>query len=263
MSDQGYLETWARGLQIPYFGDFTAGLAAVGDQLLGWARRVVYEHMPATASSVSLPLLASERQIIRGGSETDEALAARLSLWIQQHQLDGSPAGLLAAIYLGGFGGVGDCVLLQQYGGHFTLNGDGPDLTLVRASSAQLPWLSAGFYDNSNPAIPASTDGKPAIPPFTIPLASLGPTPMDGEGNQYNGRFVLVFLNDAGAQLATQANLDRLRAIVRLCRPASRPCVGIYAYTEASVWDYPSGRTWDDDGDPWWDEGTFTAYAGA
>lgn len=123
-------ETWAKALRVSWMGvkaqQIVGGLAAVlGDWTLDWANQANLEHLPEYATAPSVSLIASERQIDAGPSETTSALATRLTYATTQWKLAGTPLGLLLALYYAGFPGA---VVVQQNGLGFSLNGT-PDLS--------------------------------------------------------------------------------------------------------------------------------------
>src|SRR6185295_11688784 len=108
----------------------------------------------------------------------------------------------------------------------------------------------------ANPGIPASTDGKPAIPAHTIPWWTLPGGPMDAAGNQHNGRFAIVFGDDApDPDLDDAANLARIRRVIRDWRPAKALCAAIHVVSGGHYYGEP-GVEWG--ADQW--NGTGTIY---
>ena len=95
--------------------------AVLGDQAVDWATQALLEHLPQYASVASNALTGSERQIVRGKTETDAGYAFRLVLAVPQWKMAGRPLGLLTALY---FGGYTSAVLCQQNGVYHYLTGD-------------------------------------------------------------------------------------------------------------------------------------------
>jgi hypothetical protein len=235
------------------FGGFATTL---GDQTTLWAQRANLEHFPLAADDdASIALLFSERQLEPGPSETDDSKRARLVAWLQQHTEAGDPVGLLLQLY---YSDLGTPVLVQQNGLRWEII-DTPNLADIGRVGPLPSWMLKGKHNNANPPIPASTDGKPAIAPMTVPWYALAPGPMDAAGNQFNSRFAIWYLlGQPPASLATAENLARIRRLIAAWKPAKATCTGIYVST-GGVWDDGIGH-WDD-GIGVWDDGTFTFYS--
>jgi len=265
----GLYEEWARALPLGHNGPINQALWAalakvVGDNSLADAQAMVAESLPGYASANANGLTANDRGLEKGPSESDADFAARLLAAADQWRLAGTPVGLLIQLYHAGFSGA---VLVQQNGIAHTLT-SAPNLdelaAFVAALRARAPiafpsWYVAADLGNGNPAIPASTDGKAAIPVGTVPWWSFG-SDMDAEGNQHCGRFALVFPSGTSPGLGTAATLARLRRLVDKWRPRARHCVGFYVVSSGTTWDWPVG-TWNDTPGDTWDASAVTFYA--
>lgn len=253
----GVYEDWIQRVRIKWMrGPIMRAFAAVlGDATLDWARTARRETMPLLASEPANGITANDRQIIRGPAESAASFAERLARAPLQWQLAGSPLGLLVQLHFAGFEGA---VLVTQNGLAFVIEGTPSldDLETARDTYTAPSWFS--FYDlGSNPAIPASTDGKPAIAAGTIPWWTFG-DPMDAEGNQYNSRFGLLFPATAtDPDLGDADRLATFRRIVHSWRDGKAKFMGTWVATAGTMWGWPPDITW---GSFNWG-GTVTFYA--
>lgn len=257
----GYFKTWIEGVPIPYFGPLTSAFASVADRLRDLSLRAIRIHLPSDAigDADAMALLGSERQLERAPSETDTAYAERLIHWIQIYQQASTPLGLLLLL---DEMGLGDGVIIQQNGLAWHLNAT-PNLADLADAGGLPSWCTRTVLPNGNPAIPASTDGKAAIAALTIPWASIGAGPMDADGNQWCGRFIVAWPSGlpGGLTFADPDTLALARRTVKAWRPAAKWCAGFYVSDSGEAWDAPTTRTWDDGGAAWWDEGTTSFYS--
>ena len=257
----GRFERWVGGWRLafngPNFRAFFGGLAAVVDRLAGEALQAAREATPSLAEDeASFGLFGRDVGIERGPTETLASYQVRLAHQVAQNKLHGTSLGLLCQLHWLGFPGA---VVVQQNGYAHSLTSDpsAPDLTAALAAKSKPSWYQIEEL-GPNPAIPASTDGKPAIAAGTIPWWTFG-DPMDAEGNQYNSRFGLIW--DASAtdpDLGTAANLARLRRVVRKWRAGKSRCVVARVITSGHYWGEP-GLLWGAGGLVW--GGTSTSYA--
>jgi hypothetical protein len=262
-------QTWARDLRLAFNGTkggrILSGFAQIlVDKAIDWGTAAVIKRFPQPTDGslpdpAALALLASERQIEPGPTETSSALATRLVAAIPQWRLAGSPIGMLVEMYFAGFPGA---VVVTQTGRYYTITGTPnlDDVEAVRTDYTIPSWFTSGNL-GLNPYIPASTDGKPAIPAGTVYWFTFDGG-MDGDGNQYNSRFGILFPSTApDPGLGTTANLDRLSRIVNRWRPAKAKCFGVAVYVSGAIWGWPVDSTWGDFGGaslPW--GGTVTSY---
>lgn len=243
----GLYEQWAKDLPLGHNGPINQALwgalaKVVGDNSLADAQSMVFESLPGYASAGANGLTANDRGLEKGPAESDDDFAARLLVAADQWALAGTPVGLLMQLWWSGFE---EAVLVQQNGIAHTLTG-APVLeelsAFVAALRAQAPiafpsWYVVEDLPNANPELPASADGKPAVAALTIPWWSFDGG-MDAEGNQYCGRFALVFPSSAPEPgLGTAATLARLRRIVEKWRPTSRKCMGFYVQASGAAWN--------------------------
>lgn len=257
MSASDIFETWAKQLGAGFNGPTNQALwggmaAVVGDRTLDDAQAMVTESLPLQASAAANGLTANDRGLVKGPSESDADFAARLVAYRYQWSLAGTPVGLLIQLYYSGFQSP---VLVQQNGRRHQLTAT-PDLgelaAFVAAWRAQEPvafpsWYTAADLAAANPAIPASTDGKPAIPANTVPwwMFDAG---MDGAGNQWCSRFGLVYPTSGGTppDFTDAQTLGQIRRLIAAWKPASRRCAGIWVAGHSVV--YGMGRKYGDGG---------------
>jgi hypothetical protein len=239
-------EEWAKALALGFNGPVNQRLyaalgATIGDRTLDDAQAMVVESLPSYASAAANGLTGNDRVLERGPSETDASYAARLVAYVDQWRLAGAPVGLLLQLQYTGFSGA---ILVQQNGLAHYLSGtiDLADLaTFVANWKAQTPsafpsWYVRATLPNGNPALPASADGKAAIPALTIPWWAFD-AGMDAEGNQFCSRFALVFPSTSSPGLGTASNLARLRRIVEAWKPGRVLCMGFYVQTSGTTWN--------------------------
>lgn len=60
----------------------------------------VRKRFPVAGAFDALPLIGTERKMIRGPAETDEVYASRLATWLDAHKLRGNPYALLQQLHL-------------------------------------------------------------------------------------------------------------------------------------------------------------------
>lgn len=211
------------------------------DKATEWAVASLTRGFPETADSMGVGLLASERQLELDPAASNATNAARLLAYVLQWRLAGTPIGLLLQLNFAGFAGA---VVVQQNGlahrltGTVTIGDLGSFLSSwpVVGTVPAPTWYSRTVLPNGNPAIPASTDGKPAIPAMTVPWWSFD-YGMDSAGNQFCSRFALVFPTGTTPSLGTASNLARLRRIIAAWKPAKATPVAIYVQTSGATWN--------------------------
>lgn len=249
-------EEWARRFRIAWNGTRGAEWLATIGKLLGDSMEeggvyALRQGMPEYAESSNVHVLAAERGIEVGPltTTTTEARVTRAARSINRFR--GTPLGLLLALYYADFLDTPTGAVLITQNGLAWYIGTGFNLDdLEDAETAAPSWLTKTSRANNNPALPASTDGRPAVPAFTVPWYSLTGGPMDADGNQFTSRFAVLFPFglQAGAELSTAANLARIRRIIREWKPAKTTCVGIYVSTSGFSWGW--GAEWGD-GSQW------------
>lgn len=262
-------DRWARELALGFNGPrnqaLYGGMARViGDRTLDDAQAMVTESLPLVASPTANGLTANDRVLVKGPAESDASFAARLVAYVDQWRLASTPVGLLIQLYYVGFSGA---VVVQQNGLAHYLSG-APKLdelaVFVANWQARTPTAFPAWYVQvalpaGNPSIPASADGKAAIPVATVSWWNFD-SDMDSEGNQFCGRFALLFPASTSPGLGTAATLARLRRLVADWKPGARLCVGFYVCTAGVYWDWPTGL-WDDTPGDTWDASSVTFYA--
>lgn len=249
----GAFEEWANKLRLPLNRD-------AGRNILGAFARVIadlaaeeaedanFEHLPQKASITdSIKLVASERLIEPGTTETTANLARRLTYAVDQWQLASQPVGMLCALQFAGFCPVAeDVIIVQQNGRAHRLTTVPPDLDDMRAAV-----LSSDL--GNNPPI----GGVRPLAAGVTPWWHID-TDIDAENDQFNGRFALLYPAPLGTWAApvnpptdvsspTRSEVNRLRRIVQRWKPAKAKCVGIYVATAGEMWGWPVG-TWGDPG---------------
>lgn len=101
-------ENWITSLRLAWMGIvgkriFGAFSQIVGDRTVDWANQANAEHLPLYASAQAVALIASERQIDAGPSESVSDLATRLTQAVAQWQRAGTPLGMLLALHYAEF----------------------------------------------------------------------------------------------------------------------------------------------------------------
>jgi hypothetical protein len=243
----GIYETWGRSLRFSFSGlGFKAIFGAfgkvLGDRSLDDAKAAIMERLPGFASAPANSLTSNDRQLVQGPSETDANFAARLIAARDQWRLGSAPLGLLVQLHFAGFDGG---VLLQQNGLGWTLTG-APVLADLVDLSALPSWCSRVEL-HTNPWIPPSTDGKPALAAGTHPWGVFDGG-MDGNGNQWCSRFFVLFPSTApDPVLGTAANLARIQRVIKAWRPSKASIPGIAVCTVGRCFDWPV-QSFDDAG---------------
>jgi hypothetical protein len=221
----GPFATWVTKLRLAWMGAkakaIMGGFAAVaGDRFVEWTKRANYEHLPEYAADpASVGLIASERRIDQGPSETTEDLAARLTRAVQLWRLAGTPLGLLVALHFADFPGG---VIVQQNGLGAQLTGSpvlddltaekllaGPPSWYEEVDLAEHPLLEHPWF--------VFDRGQES---FCSRFAVLFPPPSLAVDGQVNTALV--------SSATSNANLGRLRRTIAKWKPAKATCVGIF-----------------------------------
>ncbi len=247
MSEPGIFEAWARDLPIGFNGPKNQALwramaKVVGDNSLDDAQAMVRESLPQFASAEANGHTANDRGLEKLDAESNESFGARLVAARDVWALAGTPVGLLMQFY---WLGLQKPILVQQNGRKHYLTG-APVLAevsaFVAAMRAKTPTAFPSWYVNEsmpvgNPLIPASADGKPAIAANTIPWTTFD-AGMDGEGNQWCGRFGLIYLTGITPPPDfTDADvLARAKRTIAAWKPQARRCVGIWVAGSSAVY---------------------------
>lgn len=153
------------------------------------------------------------------------------------------PVGLLLALEVAGYTGI---ALVQQAKHYFTLN---PDTTLDAFDRIQI-----GTYP-----------GNPSGWGFDL---NWGLPPEEGLWH----RFGVVFPNAAipagwtnilnpptDVSAPTRAEVNNIRRIIRLWKPAKAYCYGIYVQVAGAMWGWPPAQTWGAMGLVWGGSGVIWA----
>jgi hypothetical protein len=204
------------------------------DQIANRVRYATQSGMPTGEIPDALPWIGWERQLPQGPGESNGDYTERLRLAWDAWKWAGTPVGFLSQLYIQGFSGG---FVVVQLGVKWSIVGT-PDFADLSGAMTELPsWVSRDVLPNSNPPIPLSTDGKPAIAANTIPWWSMPGGPMDGAGDQWNGRFAIVYPDGQPPSPLTDAdNLTRIRTLIRKWKPAKYVCTGIFVTTGGIVY---------------------------
>jgi hypothetical protein len=97
---------------------WSAFSAVLGDFTLDWGQRANLEHLPEFASAEAVALIADERQLDQGQTESTAAFATRLTRAYQAWAYAGRAYGLLVQLWAQGYTNV---VIVQQNGRYFKL----------------------------------------------------------------------------------------------------------------------------------------------
>lgn len=249
-------EDWAKNLRVAWRdikGRAMLGSLGfvLGDKAKSEGNAALLEQLPLNASDpASIALGLSERQIEAGPAlslSDEQALAGAAP---NLNRLRGRPLGLLCALYYAGFPSA---IVVQQNGLAFQLTGT-PNLNDLAGLVALPGWCSRTVLPLANPPIPASADGKAAIPALTVPWWTFDGG-MDANGNQYCSRFAILFTSGTDPLLLSTAQA-RIKRIIAAWRPAKAKPVGIWVLTSGHMWGQP-GLVWG--GFNW--GGTVTSYA--
>lgn len=260
-------QTWAGKLRLAWNGSKGAAIlrslaAVLVDRAIDWGADAITKRFPvqldgSAGEAAALAMLANERGYIADPNATALTTATNLQNAQNFARLSGTPIGLLVALSNAGFTGA---VVVQVNGLAWTINTTptASQLSDLATMTSVPSWVTRTVLPNANPAIPASTDGRPAIAALTIPWWTLG-DPMDGAGNQFASRFAVVFPSTAtDPQLGTAANLQRLQRAIAKWKPAKASCAGIWRLSSGGY--YGDGTTYGDGGTY---GGASTFYPGA
>lgn len=253
-------ESWAKRWRLAFNGPFGQKLlggyaSLLVDKARDWAEAAVLRSFPSFADRDGLELLSSGRRIEFDPAASDTLKAGVLLIAPTLWGWAGTPTGVLVALYLAGFPSA---ILVQQNGLAWRITG-----TVVLgdlSQKAQPTWVTRTVLASGNPKLPASADGRPAIPALTVPWWNFD-SDMDSEGNQYTSRFGILFPSTAADPgLATASTLARIRRVVASWRDGKAKCMGFYVVTSGVTWDWPPGA-WDDTPGDTWDSSSVTLYS--
>lgn len=246
-------ETWVKQWRIGWAGvRGQAWLGAIG-KLLGdrseeWGVYALRQGLPEHAEIANAKIMGAFRGIEPGPLLTDAEAAKLVRCARSLNRFRGTPLGLALALYYADFH---DFVIVQQNGLAWYIVGT-PDLDDLEAAEAGTApsWFIKATAANQNPNIPAASGrtSTAAVAHHTVPWYSLTGGPMDADGDQFVARFGILFpsgVSPLGSDLATAANLDRIRRIIRDWRPAKAKCIGIYVADSGHLWGW--GATWGDE----------------
>lgn len=243
-------DTWVKGWRLAFNGpngvkQFRAYASLLVDRATDWASASLARSFPSFADSLGIALLTNDRLLDFSPSATDAEKAELLLVAPTIWSYAGTPTGLLTALYIAGFPNP---VVVQQNGLAFQIT---DTVVLEDLQVRTLPgWITRTVLPNGNPAIPASTDGRPAIAMLTVPWFTFD-AGMDADGNQFTSRFGVLFADPSTTPDLTDASeLARLRAVIKKWRGGKETCVGIWVVTSGHAWGEP-GLTWGQGGLNW------------
>lgn len=243
-------QAWATKLRLAFNGSNGSKIlksfaALLIDKAIDWgsaglSARFAIQDDGTPAETAALALQASERQL-----QLDPAATAAFSAnCIQNAQVlwhyAGTPIGMCLGFYIAN---LGRPLVVQQNGLSTQINAGTVNFADLVGAIAPPSWISITTLANANPALPASTDGRPAVAALTVPWWTFD-AGMDGAGNQYCSRFGIVYPPFSTLPDYTVANtLNRARAVIAGWKPAHAKCMGI--------WESVSGRMWGTPGAIW------------
>lgn len=249
-------DTWVKGWRLAFNGpngvkQLRAYASILVDRAADWAVASLIRSFPSFADADGLDLLVNDRVLDIDPTATDTARAELLLVAPTIWSYAGTPTGLLVALHIAGFP---PGVVVQQNGLAFQIT---DTVVLEDLQARTLPgWITRTLLPVGNPAIPASTDGRPPIALLTVPWFTFDGG-MDAEGNQFTSRFGLIFSDPSHSPDLTDAStLALLRRVIKKWRGGKETCVGIWVVTSGHVWGEP-GLTWGQAGLNWGGAVTF------
>lgn len=259
MSGSTLFQDWAKRLRLAWNGVVSqrilGGFAAVlGDRSLDEAQQANFEHLPELATDpISVGLIASERQIEPGPTETQAHLAARLTGAVPTWRFAGTAAGLLIALE---GAELGSAVLVQQNGRAYQVVA--PDAVYTS------PWSQVDLGLEDWILLIAELSPNPAIGGIR-PLAAgvhgwwIFDDGLDANDDQFCSRFAIIYPDGCPSDLSVASNLERLCRVVRAWRPGKATFVHAVDVEDGWLFDWPKrdfsgGYTFGDH------EGTSTIY---
>ena len=264
-----YGQTWADSLRLAFNGSkggkILKGLAALLiDKTLDWGTAGLAIRFPiqadgTPAEATALSLMASERRLILDPAASTATQAANIAAAQIAWRYAGTPLGMCLGIYLAG---LYTPLVVTQNGLQFQITGtpNFPDL-VGNPPVGGISWFTITTLPNGNPALPASTDGRPAVSALTVPwwMFDAG---MDAAGNQYCSRFALVYYPGAGTipNFANAEILTRAQRVIAGWKPAHARCMGIWNSGSGTFWWNKPATLWGTGGIVW--GGVSTVYAG-
>jgi len=189
---------------------FEAAQGSLKDALLERCLQAVKAKYPNIAPADALSIIGADRQMHRGGSETDAAYAARLLNAWNVWPWAGTAYGLLQAFWSTGYKNV---VLAQVRGGkQFTLDSNG---LLVASSTTPPSWTPTYVGD-----------------PFWSRFDVVFPAPL------------LASWVSGGVPASSSNEANLIRALIAAWKPAHATCNRIVIVTGGKVWGYPATQLW-------------------
>lgn len=194
----------------PVGAAFVAAFASCKDAVLERCLQSVKAKYPGVAPADALAAIGADRQMPRGGSESDAAYAARLldawNIW----PWAGTPFGLLHAFFSTGYTNV---VLAQPVGGKlFSLNGSG---ALVTSTATPPSWTPTYTTD-----------------PFWSRFDVVFPSPLPASWIS------------GGVPSSSSSEANFIRALIQAWKPAHATCNRIVIVTSGKIWGYPVTQVW-------------------
>jgi hypothetical protein len=229
-------ESWVTNLRLSWMSvigrRIWGGFASVlGDRSVDWAVQGNLEHMPEYASDQGVALIADERQIDRGPSETVADLAKRETQAYKLWRFAGTPLGLLLGLHYAEFD---DALIVTQNGLGFQLTLPLPDIgpdwdptpNLVKFDLSTLICDLHSDVDLSR-SIPVDT------PWWTF-----------DSDTDHSSRFAVLFPGPLPSAFdifgaISDENLARLRAVIMKWKPAKALCDGVYVLVDGKYFGWP------------------------
>lgn len=210
---------------------YERALGSVKDALVARTKEAVKARFPSVAPPDALGLIASERGVDRGATESEDNHRGRVAAAWDTWRWAGTPYGLLLAFYWAGYRPTSGRVVLQvQLGKQYELRSD---------------------FD---PAVHA--------PEAAVTITALGTVHLGGAPelfNQFSVLFVAPTLPSWIPSPPADASpeVDAIRSIIRRWKPGHARCVALKV-TTVDLWDYPTAETWEPTTEIW-DEAGVTA----
>jgi hypothetical protein len=226
---------WLReGAGAAYQGTLGARI----DAHVGLLKEAVKARMPSLGPSDALALLAAERGIDRGTTETEASHRDRVKKAWEIWRWAGTPIGMLIAFYWAGYRPTDGRVVIQTQG----------DAT-------------AGGHQ-----FELRTDFDPAIhaPEDSLIATNIGPISLGGAPAELWQDFAVIFTNPIaaswGGSLPLDASLevDNIRGLITRWKAGHSRCVRLRA-TTIDLWDLPL-EPWDPTTEPWDEAGATTDW---
>ena len=188
------------------------------------------------ATAHGVPRTTLDIDLVIDPTATAATIASDIQIAQGLWKYAGTPLGMCVGFYMAG---LGTPLVVQQNGLVFQL-GSGINLADLVGATSPPSWVLITTLSNGNPALPASTDGRPAVAALTVPwwMFDAG---MDAAGNQYCSRFAIVYPPGTTQPNYGLANLlNRAQSVIARWKPAHARCMGIWEATSGVMWGTPA-----------------------